>query len=498
MKEKDRDEFEVSIEILNETKSFIEKSLEDLKRDIDPAHTPVLVIGDTGEGKSALINVLISNPDVEYKKVGKFGNKKVAIDYTGSKGPKVGIGESVTSLPQLWKSDIKEDVSYWDCPGFGDTREASEEDKVMHDAVNTYLIDALLKSYEAVKVMLVISSDTLAGARVGKAKNVIKKVASYFQDLEAFKKTFSLIITKIQDDGVKEFKSDLADLKLEFDNHKAQDLYNYLCEEESKVGFFREVVDAKKSELDRIEIAELLSKISFLAKPKLKLEEIVSYKSKMRLNDTVNEMNVRVSDAFKDLSIKVLYYVKSLIYNGKTYASVKLKLDEIKSYIIKATEAKEEKEFVQSLDPLLKATDQKFDSKELQNFIGLTEFFKEFARSIKISINDWSKPISNISNKIDFLFEIKTDPKIPHNTLVIKSPLFGIEKLKEFFRSKYTTVQEMENDKIVVSECDVLADVFYCDADFKAPGLNLAVIANTWITHEPHSIDLSGLDGKGY
>jgi len=112
----------------------------------------VIVVGDTGEGKSTLINYIAQNNLYAEKK----GYPPKYIINTDNQLGDIKIGNtsiSETTVPNRWID--KDGVSYWDCPGFGDTK------GVVQDVANGFYIKKLFDNIENVKVVVVVSEETI-------------------------------------------------------------------------------------------------------------------------------------------------------------------------------------------------------------------------------------------------------------------------------------------------------------------------------------------------
>src|SRR3954447_23453064 len=74
----------------------------------------VIIVGDTGEGKTSLLNYLAEIP-LFSRDNGSFGEFTINANIP-LEGMEIVDGcVSKTALPSSWNE-------YWDCPGFGDTR----------------------------------------------------------------------------------------------------------------------------------------------------------------------------------------------------------------------------------------------------------------------------------------------------------------------------------------------------------------------------------------
>jgi GTPase SAR1 family protein len=149
----------------------------------------VLIIGDTGVGKSTLANAMVKGPKAlvikEKKEQGRFG--EYTTTYIDTKEPIVerdgtvifGIGhgkaQSMTQHPEIF---IDRDIAYCDCPGFGDT---SGENR---DLVNCVGIKDILNNAKNVRILLALSAtQILETAGRGQAvRNAVSTLNTIFSN----------------------------------------------------------------------------------------------------------------------------------------------------------------------------------------------------------------------------------------------------------------------------------------------------------------------------
>ncbi|MEM7173667.1 MAG: tetratricopeptide repeat protein [Bacteroidota bacterium] len=146
----------------------------------------VILIGDTGVGKSTLINALYSGiknmKEVEEEKSTAFGviihkylvPEKEITDEQGNPLFSVGAGnQSVTSYPQIAQQGK---IAFCDCPGFGDTRDA------MFDIVNCSTMGELLMNAESVQLCYLMTekSVTDTGGRGQHIKKLLQTAYTVF------------------------------------------------------------------------------------------------------------------------------------------------------------------------------------------------------------------------------------------------------------------------------------------------------------------------------
>lgn len=173
-----------SIEDIEKSIKVVERRI---KRTIHLFHgiPKVLLIGDTGVGKSSLKNYLNGKaPEIIQGK-----GKSILLQGEGIFSGK----KSGTTIPSL-SHDTNNNVIYCDCPGFKDTKGIRQE------IINAFAIDYLLSYNEKdnkVKVLLtVLASDFEDGLRGGNILDTLNRLKKMFPNIEELKRAIGLIITK--------------------------------------------------------------------------------------------------------------------------------------------------------------------------------------------------------------------------------------------------------------------------------------------------------------
>jgi GTP-binding protein EngB required for normal cell division len=128
----------------------------------------VMVLGQTGSGKSTLINYLLSFPMKRYR-----GH---AIPVGDNALPPAAMGDtarSVTRCAQLYKG-IK-DLTYCDCPGFDDT--AGDE----HRIANSVMIESIIRqSKEVSSVVVLVDFRTFNRSQLNQIQNTAQILGEFF------------------------------------------------------------------------------------------------------------------------------------------------------------------------------------------------------------------------------------------------------------------------------------------------------------------------------
>ncbi|CAG8686561.1 7370_t:CDS:1, partial [Scutellospora calospora] len=164
----------------------------------------VIIIGDTGEGKTTLLGYLTGIP--------LFSKEDDLGDYIiyAKDSNELDINDrpiSQTSLPKFREV-------YWDCPGFGDTRGP------VQNIVNAYSIYKLVKNIEKLKILLVISESIIRSTRKKEFLNLINNLGETFKVTDELVRGLCLVITKSNKLDVRKVRNCFRKILEEYDNQE--------------------------------------------------------------------------------------------------------------------------------------------------------------------------------------------------------------------------------------------------------------------------------------
>jgi predicted GTPase len=182
------------------TKTSLEESIQEVELLIkkgsakigeEKVEQAVIVVGQTGHGKSSLVNYLAGA-----KLTAKHQGYPPEL-YIDAQQP---VGEinivhgtiSGTSIPNKF-FDAKTGITYFDCPGFDDTRGPEQ------DIANAFYIKRVFDVAEQVKVVVVINEQTILDRNA--FKSLTEKLTELFVDNDQLKKGISLVISKSHHDS---------------------------------------------------------------------------------------------------------------------------------------------------------------------------------------------------------------------------------------------------------------------------------------------------------
>lgn len=148
----------------------------------------VIVIGDTGVGKSTILNFL-SGTDL----IVKFDGLKPTLDNAGATNVKIGHEKySQTSIPTKLVIDK---IAFYDCPGFKDNK--GEE----YEISNSFFVQRLLDIYQRVKLVLIIDESHISEARADKLPKLVKNLHKSFKTFDDIKDGVVMIINRAARDA---------------------------------------------------------------------------------------------------------------------------------------------------------------------------------------------------------------------------------------------------------------------------------------------------------
>ena len=160
--------------------------MEGLNQIPDAVRNAVMVLGRTGSGKSALINMLADRSLIAQRDEVTLRFFVTSQDML----PGITIGNhllSETSVPHAW---IYNDTAFWDCPGFDDNR------GIEYEISHAFMFKKLFDTYQSCKILIVISDDDLNDRRAENILPAIKALDAFFQsDVERIRPGLMLVIS---------------------------------------------------------------------------------------------------------------------------------------------------------------------------------------------------------------------------------------------------------------------------------------------------------------
>ncbi|KAF8789166.1 hypothetical protein HNY73_007130 [Argiope bruennichi] len=159
----------------------------------------VLILGDTGNGKSKFTQWITGDgTKLIAKETEEDTGEYIIEDINGTASSTI---TSETVYPQLLV-DTETNVPYYDCPGFNDTRDSS------NDIATTYFIKKIVDFAESVKLIFVINYPSVRkGVDRHNFMKLVKHAADFIKNIEKFKNSIALIITKVDNLYVKQDNS---------------------------------------------------------------------------------------------------------------------------------------------------------------------------------------------------------------------------------------------------------------------------------------------------
>ena len=155
----------------------------------------ILVVGYTGSGKSTFTQWIAGDNSklISREEVNNSG------EFIIEDGNRISTStiNSKTIFPEL-VVDSKTQSAFYDCPGFSDTRSTS------HDISSTYFIKTVADYVSRIKIVLVVSHHSVrTGVSRNKFSDLIKHVSNLIKNIEKFKKSIAMVVTKVENTVVK-------------------------------------------------------------------------------------------------------------------------------------------------------------------------------------------------------------------------------------------------------------------------------------------------------
>ncbi|CAG8693641.1 8253_t:CDS:2, partial [Racocetra persica] len=454
----------------------IQHHFNEISEKISHQENAVIIIGDTGEGKTTLLGYLTGIP--------LFSGEDDLGDYIiyAEDSNEIDINDrpiSQTSLPKCREV-------YWDCPGFGDTRGP------VQNIVNAYSIYKLVKNIEKLKILLVVSESIIRSTRKKEFLNLINNLGETFKDTEELVRGLCLVITKSNKLDVRKVRNCFRKILEEYDNQESfsqpkREILNFLSSSESQIVFFNAPdQEGQISDTDKFSILESIGKISYLTN--LEPSVLLDDKSKLYINELVEKFY----DDIKDYILLKFYpeiqnYYKTLIDTHRgTAKELRNSLIDFSNKFKTIHDIPEKfEENLQQILLIIEHIQNNDLKKELLKKISLLNFFKLVkpeSFEIKGNTSSWYNYIPKLINELKILTTLNI---YGHGQfLTFEGIIIGTEDL----------IPAMNNQEL--SEINVISlNSLFIDQDINAPGINLTLISPKWHVVGKKLINLKGISG---
>lgn len=167
----------------------------------------VLILGNTGSGKSTTINYLLGGKMKDTST--RYQPKAELIDGKDEKA-KIGhnLGQSETLFPQAY-GDNEKSLHYCDCPGFLENR-GLEEIVIVPTSIK-----AAVQSAEGINgIVLIIEYSTIITDRGSGLVNLSKLLSQLFKEPANLNRSIMLVITKAPELQIKDLKNNIDQIKI--------------------------------------------------------------------------------------------------------------------------------------------------------------------------------------------------------------------------------------------------------------------------------------------
>lgn len=173
-----------TLELAEENERLMMEGLSHISNAVTNA---VMVLGRTGSGKSALINLLAGKPLISRR---NENTMKFFLD-SPDMLPGITIGnqhQSETSIPHAWI--YNGNTAYWDCPGFDDNR------GIEYEITNAFLFKKLFEAHQTCKIIIVVADADLNEPRATKLLSAIRALDTFFHsDVEKIRSGLMLVVS---------------------------------------------------------------------------------------------------------------------------------------------------------------------------------------------------------------------------------------------------------------------------------------------------------------
>lgn len=421
-----------------------------------------LILGDSGEGKSSILNYI-----AEVSLEAKFDeeiNEFEIITQTPIYGAEINKGSvSKTKMPAGWEK-------YWDCPGFDDTRGPEIE------LINAFSIYKLTENAKNVKILLVISENTIKGNRSQSFLKVINNVANCFDQTNNLSQSLGLIVTKREKLNIKILRNIFSRLLAEQEDQKTftaaqKNILQSWISENSHIFFF----DIPKKEgaiatTQRNLIVEGIEQIEWLNKPqpKISIESEAREEIRFLFHEVLKDLKDVICQHFYD---EAFHYLKGLVINSqriydlrKNLLNLKERMDEISINDQNLLQYEKNIKLLFSISETIKSQSMKnIIGKLLSQFLFLMKI-KPDSLMIEGNTSSWYAPIKSSIDAIICLLS-QPEKKQSGGKIIIKGFIVATSAINNVNSQEITEVEFYSLNRI------------FLDCDLNLPGANLTLIS---------------------
>ena len=177
-------------------KEMIHNGISKIPKDPN-ANEAIIVIGDTGVGKSTIL-AFLSGADLYVR----YDGLKPTLDCPNN--PLIKIGHEKYSETSIPAKVLIDDLAFYDCPGFRDNK--GEE----YEISNSFFVQRLLDIYPKVKIVLLIDESHISEARADKLPRLTKNLLRSFKTFEDIKEGVIVVVNKADRDlSVKDYHKEI-------------------------------------------------------------------------------------------------------------------------------------------------------------------------------------------------------------------------------------------------------------------------------------------------